>query len=125
MEERTSVVEEGDVVKGLHSTSWTISDVQKGRCGLLVQGVAIIGGRPGWAFLPYEMVLENTRRIDYRGWHHWEPLTVNEKFSIMSVNFHRSKGVRPISEYDDYWEEAARDSEPQPMQSRPTDIRLN
>ncbi len=126
-EERTSIIEVGDrLVNDIGETS-TVTGVQIGKYGLLVDE-DFQHGR-GRVYFPYELPPLDALFIS--DWHSWASrgtTTLPNGKRIGDVSRYRDEAFDvAVDDYDRQWERTieAIEAEEGVMQSRPTDLRLN
>ncbi len=122
-EERTSIIEVGDIAINSDGVAFTIAEVVRGKHGLRLKSDSLL---PGYAYAPYEMP-PVSRVWDWVGWGTRGQLTLPNGAKIGTLTMKRHWNRYPIEELDAEWNrtiEAGR-AEEGVMQSRPTGIRLN
>ncbi len=121
-EQRTSVIEVGDVISGARGERYTVESVDAGKFGLFIQGAHCQTGNGGYAYAPYELSAGPIVKPWY-GWPARGTLTVNDDLQLGCVGFDYLP-FGGVSALEQEWERTIDAMRSEEMQSRPTEIRM-
>ncbi len=115
-----SIVKVGDSVCNEVGVPFVVTSVDRGRHGLLVKGTFANHIEYRGFLVPELPVVDEI--INWYGWLNRDSVTLKTGSKLSSLGFRRDDPrPRTIEEYDAEWERTPKD---EPMQSRPTKIRM-